>query len=297
MVCEEKLSRRFLGYYLRTPEFRQQVEAQGSTNYAAIRPGHVLEYEVPLPPLDEQQRIVAYLDALSAKITQARTLRQQATEEATACLPAVLHRTFVSDDTPWPWATVEDAAEIIDPNPSHRMPRYAESGIPFISTVDFEGAEGIRRRTAKYVADSTYREQLDRCKFAPGDILYSRIGTIGAARELTDVWPFALSHVLVVVKPKADVVSRFLLWYLRSDSIVTQAADASRSVGVPDLGIKRIRAFRMPFPTLADQRRIVDELDALQAKIEALKLAQAETAAELDALQSAALDRAFKGEL
>jgi hypothetical protein len=41
------------------------------------------------------------------------------------------------------------------------------------------------------------------------------------------------------------------------------------------------------------ERRIVDELDALQAEVDALKRLPAETAAELDAL----LDRAFKGEL
>jgi type I restriction enzyme S subunit len=48
---------------------------------------------------------------------------------------------------------------------------------------------------------------------------------------------------------------------------------------------------------IAEQRRIVAELDALQAEVDALKRLQAETAAELDALLPAILDRAFKGEL
>ena len=45
------------------------------------------------------------------------------------------------------------------------------------------------------------------------------------------------------------------------------------------------------------QRRIVAELDALQAEVDALKRLQAGTAAELDALLPAIFDRAFKGEL
>ena len=45
------------------------------------------------------------------------------------------------------------------------------------------------------------------------------------------------------------------------------------------------------------QRRIVAELDALQAEVDALKRLQAETIAELDALLPAILDKAFKGEL
>jgi type I restriction enzyme S subunit len=44
------------------------------------------------------------------------------------------------------------------------------------------------------------------------------------------------------------------------------------------------------------QRRIVAGLDALQAEVDALKRLQAKTAAELDALLPALLDRAFKGE-
>ena len=43
--------------------------------------------------------------------------------------------------------------------------------------------------------------------------------------------------------------------------------------------------------------RILSELDALQAEVDALKRLQAETTAELDALLPAILDRAFKGEL
>ena len=60
-----------------------------------------------------------------------------------------------------------------------------------------------------------------------------------------------------------------------------------------------VRAVTLETPdlTLAEQRRIVAELDALQAEVDALKRLQAETAAELDALLPAILDRAFKGEL
>ena len=56
-----------------------------------------------------------------------------------------------------------------------------------------------------------------------------------------------------------------------------------------------LRATPIAYPPLPEQRRIVAELDALQAEVDALKRLQAETAAELDALLPALLDRAFKG--
>lgn len=83
-VDDTLLSRKFLGYYIRTPAFRDQVSARGATNYAAIRPNDVLGYTVPLPPLDEQRRIVARIEVLAARIEEARGLRRGAVEEADA---------------------------------------------------------------------------------------------------------------------------------------------------------------------------------------------------------------------
>ncbi len=56
------LDLRFLDFFIRTPTFHEQVQAQGSTNYAAIRPTDVLCYQIPFPPLEEQRRIVARIE-------------------------------------------------------------------------------------------------------------------------------------------------------------------------------------------------------------------------------------------
>ena len=53
----------------------------------------------------------------------------------------------------------------------------------------------------------------------------------------------------------------------------------------------------VPFLPVDEQRRIVAYLDGLQARVDAVKRLQAETAAELDALLPAVLDRAFRGAL
>jgi len=240
---------------------------------------------------------VARIEELAGAIAEARGLKKQSIKQISSILTSELHRIFIQDENNWKKCNVGDVTEIIDPNPSHRMPNYCNSGIPFISTVDFEGSEDIRRTTAKYVMEEAYREQLTRCNFAPGDILYSRIGTIGLARLIDEVWPFALSHVLVVIKSHPSIIPRFLLWYLRSDSIISQAMEASRSIGTPDLGIKKIREFHMPLPPLGEQSEIAIKLDFLQTQVDALKRLQAETAAELDALLPSILDKAFKGKL
>ncbi len=66
---------------------------------------------------------------------------------------------------------------------------------------------------------------------------------------------------------------------------------------MPKISQPKLEAMPIPVPSLPEQRRIVAELDALQAQVDALKRLQAETAAELDALLPAVLDKAFKGGL
>ena len=64
-----------------------------------------------------------------------------------------------------------------------------------------------------------------------------------------------------------------------------------------ELNVADLRRVPVPVPALPEQRRIVAYLDGLQAKVDALKQLQSDTAAELDALLPSVLDQAFKGEL
>ena len=64
-----------------------------------------------------------------------------------------------------------------------------------------------------------------------------------------------------------------------------------------NLNTEMTKQMDVPLPPFPEQRRIVAELDALQTEVDTLKRQQAETAAELDALLPAILDRAFKGQL
>lgn len=83
-IDEQYLLRRFLHWYCQTSNFLEQVNARGSTNYAAIRPGNVLTYTIPLPSLDEQHRIAAKLDKVAALVAEVRRLRQEIRQETLA---------------------------------------------------------------------------------------------------------------------------------------------------------------------------------------------------------------------
>ena len=84
---------------------------------------------------------------------------------------------------------------------------------------------------------------------------------------------------------------------LGSRTVFEKAWTSTTGSAQPTVPLRAIRELPIPFPPLPEQRRIVSELDALQAEVDALKRLQSETPAELDALLPAILDRAFKGKL
>jgi type I restriction enzyme S subunit len=84
---------------------------------------------------------------------------------------------------------------------------------------------------------------------------------------------------------------------LGSRTVFEKAWASTTGSAQPTVPLRAIRELPIPVPSLAEQLRIVDELDALQAEVDKLKHLQAETAAELDALLPSILDRAFRGEL
>jgi type I restriction enzyme S subunit len=103
---------------------------------------------------------------------------------------------------------------------------------------------------------------------------------------------------VALVKPKRGLLDgEFLTWALKTPYLQERMLARSRGDMIRHLVLREIRDLTVPVPPFQEQRRIVAELDTLQAKVDALKSVQSETSAELDALMPSILDKAFRGEL
>jgi type I restriction enzyme, S subunit len=93
---------------------------------------------------------------------------------------------------------------------------------------------------------------------------------------------------------------RFVHRWLMSAPIRDYIRTAAKGTSPTMKKIPQDTVMRIPFPSqisIDEQRRIVAYLDVLQAKVDALKNLQDETAKELDALMPSILFRAFSGAL
>ena len=299
-VVENRLLPTYLGWMCRTASFIEECKraSEGTTNRVRLQEDKFLAREIPLPPLAEQRRVVARIEELAAQIHEARILRHQAAEEAEALTGSNASELFLKCSKRQPIETLAEVRGGIQKGP-HRAP--GANPVRYL-TVAHVHRNKILTNSPRYFEVSS--EELERWRLLRGDVLI--IEGNGSADQIGRTALFRgeiencvhQNHVIRIRPDKQRVLPEFLNTFLNSPAGQEAVQGQSRtSSGLRSLSVGRIKSICVPVPPLPEQRRIVAELDALQAEMDALKRLQAETAAELDALLPAILDRAFKGEL
>jgi type I restriction enzyme S subunit len=256
--------------------------------------------EVPLPPLDEQRRIVTRIDEWFARIAEARRLRVVAYLDTDKLMPASLEEIFGEPETKaWPIKTVGD---VIKDKPQYGTSQKASDepiGTPILRMGNiFDGQ--ISFDDLKYI-DLSPREEA-KYLLHKGDVLFNRTNSAELVGK-SAVYPggrqsvFA-SYLIRVVADSDKALPHFVVAYINSplgrQYIQSQL---TRAIGQVNVNAKKLQAMPIPVPPLPEQHRIVAYLDGVQAQVIELRRLQAQSAAELERLEGAILARAFRGEL
>jgi type I restriction enzyme S subunit len=293
----ERVSVDFLWWLLRSRIFKDLLQEYVPGGIKTeLKAKRFLPVPIPLPPLTEQQRIVARIEALAGQIREAHQLRQRASEEAEALHYSVMKKMRLElGNSAYPKAKLGGLTKVSSGGtPSRDNQAYWGGGIPWIKTGELLDRDIIGSEehiTELGVANSSAKI------FPPDTILIALYGqgqTRGRTGRLT--LPATTNQACCAVLPNLDVLEpRFVQLWLRS--LYHDLREEAQGGAQPNWNGSMIKNLEIAVPSIEEQRRIVAELDALQTQVGALKHAQAETAAELDALLPAILAKAFRGEL
>jgi type I restriction enzyme S subunit len=300
-IEKQRLLPGFLSWLCRTSDFVELClrASEGTTNRVRLKEERFLALELRLPPLADQQRIVARIEALATRVAEAQSLRQQASQESVALVSnqvgAVLSRLAARH----PLRTLGSFSPHVTSGPRSWAKHYEDTGFRFYRAQDV-GPVGTILDDSKVFITPPSGGQGRSARLHHGDLMIvitgATVGRVSLFREGLEPG-FVSQHVGICRLPQSEVEPEFVLWGLRAPSGQAQLLGQRYGQGKPGLNLSNIRSLSMPFPPLAEQRRTVAELDAFQSKAYALTHLQAQTAMELDALMPAILDRAFKGEL
>jgi type I restriction enzyme, S subunit len=285
MIC----LREWLNWYIRSGLLENQVNAQGSTNYASIRANHVLNYEIPLPSLEEQRHIISIIVSLSKPIYEANQIRKSTQNAVDSLLSSYLNK--VLSPQKHSTITMGDVTNLV----KRRVDEIKTS------TVKSLGVKWWGK--GAYVAEEKNVSELraDRFEVKSQDVIYNdmwaRHGSVAIVPDTLD-GHLASAHFPTWELDQSRIYPPFFTWCFRSPWFWRACEDnAQGSTGRNSITKPSFRSIVMPVPPLDDQRRIVVYLDSVQARLASLRELQSATGEELDALLPSVLDRAFKGEL
>lgn len=283
----ESVEPKYLVYWFGLPETQRAVEADcfGSTPGTRNRykEDYFLRLRTPLPPLEEQRRIVARLDRVAAMVET----RRREVAAADAEMQALLSKAFARAIDGAPRRPMAEVAPLvrrpveIDPTTS-----YPELGVRSFGRGTFHKPDlpGMKVGTKRLF------------RIEQGDLLFNIVfaweGAVAIA-QAEDSGRVGSHRFLTCVPDPEIATAEFLLFYFLSRDGLERLGEASPGGAGRNrtLGLKKLEAIQVPVPPLETQRWF----DRLQAKARQIRTIRAGTAQDIDALIPAMLHEVFNG--
>ena len=294
---DASLDSHFLFHYLNSAIFRNQVEALGKgAAQANVSTKEILEITLELPPLAEQERIVAKLDAAFAEIDEAISSAESKESEVQALKTSILSKLLNNKSNGWESSYLEGVSSFISRGIS---PKYIESG-----GVRVLNQKCIRNHRINY--DLARRHDIDLKKVSEerfirlGDILINStgqgtLGRVAQVRKEPNELTTIDSHI-TIVRPKSEL---FYLDYFGYAAIAIEKIiqDAGQGTsGQTELAKSKVQNdFQICFPrSFSDQEAEVKKLDIVFEEIEIALKNLTKSKTNLYALKSAILSQELK---
>jgi len=248
--------------------------------------------EIPLPPLPEQQRIVATIDEAFAAIAMAKAKAEQNLKNAKELFESYLQGVF--EDGNWEEKKLNEIAEVKDG--THDSPKYIKEGIPFVTQKNIR-QDGLSFSDTRFITETDHEKFYKRSNVTYGDILISMIGANrGMAAIVDDKRIFSIKNV-GLIKESKNINKHFLLYYLKSSLAMKYVLYMSNGGAQEFVGLTALRSFPIPYPSLKEQEAIVQKLKALSNETKKLETIYQQKINDLEELKKSVLQKAFSGEL
>jgi type I restriction enzyme S subunit len=276
----------YLQHYLKTDRFIRIL----TKNLEGLRDGKMISYAqfsdlmLPVPKPAEQQKIAECLSSVDELIaaqarkvaalkTHKKGLMQQLFPSEGETQPRIRFPEFQNAGD-WRSSTLESLCAVKISYGIVQAGPHVPNGMPYIKSADLNSELSLSKlaRTSDAIAQKYRRSEV-----APGDIVFSLRGNIGAARIVPKDIPVAnLTQGTARIRPKGSV--EFHLQALQSPSTYNRILSVSKGSTFQEISLEALRNIQLLHPEIDEQNRIASCLSSLDAlitaetqKLEALK--------------------------
>lgn len=286
----------YLYWYLKSIKHILEAKASGTT-FLELSAKKAGEVEIPLPPINEQQRIVNRIESLFVKLDRAKELIENTLAQFEQNKMAILHKAFTGELTV-KWRKENNINEknffnkvklknviklISGRDVSVSLCNDKSIGIPYIL-----GASNIKDN--KFFIERWIENPV--VVSEKNDILLSVKGTIGKL-YLQKEEKINISRQIMALRALNELNTHYLYYFLLREC---ERLKFEGNGLIPGISRKDILDLNILLPTLEEQQEIVNILDNLLAKYNKIKNLEQQLE-KIELLKKAILAKVFRGEL
>ncbi|WP_333686317.1 restriction endonuclease subunit S [Mitsuokella jalaludinii] len=295
----------YLMWFFRCPYFRKRMLSNVSGVGGSLmraKPRYVQTYPVALPPLSEQQRLVARIESLFAKLDAAKAKVQSVLDAHETRKAALLHEAIAGNLIGAGERELKPLSEIVDlirigpfGSALHKED-YIQDGIPVVNPqhiVNQVMCPDSRKSISESKADS-----LAVYKMCVNDIIIGRRGEMGRTAPVGEDeagWLCGTGCMLLRLKKEYD--AKFYSLVIASQKSKQYLETHAVGSTMKNLNEKIIRNLPVPVYSYAEQQEMVAILDRLLGREEEVRQSAESVLAAIDSMKQSILARAFCGEL
>lgn len=297
----DNLSSEFLCYFQMSNQYLNDVQSgvSGATRQRISRKNLGL-IEIPIPPLIEQQSIVAILDEAFVAIAKAKANAEQNLKNAKELLESYLQGVFENKGEGWVNATIGETCNLqTGGTPSTTKKEYYEGGsIKWLVSGDINQKviKDCKGRITELGMNSS------NTKFLPvNSVLIALNGqgkTRGTVAMLRTKATCNQSLVSIFPKDEKTLLPELVFSNLegRYDEIRKMTGDSGNDRR--GLNMPLIRSIKFSYPkNITEQKEIIKKLDNLRVETKKLESIYQQKIEDLEELKKSVLQKAFSGEL
>lgn len=291
-ILRSKTNNEFLCYYLNYFNYKNYVS--GITRLKLTQ-AQMRKIPIPNIPSDEQSRIVASIEELFSELDKAVDTLKTTKEQLEVYRQTILVDAFRAATNSTYLKVGCVCAKIVDC--PHSTPKWEKSGKLCLRTTNFKRGY-LDLQSPNYVSEETFHDRNRRIIPQPGDVLYSREGSVlGIACTIpSNVYP-CLGQRMMLLRSGEKLNNRYLMHYLNSPMVTNHVIATKGGTGSPHINVGDIKEFKIPIPSLEEQSNIVRQIEEQLSSCDNVEKTVDAILAQADAMRQSILKQAFEGTL
>jgi type I restriction enzyme, S subunit len=299
LVPCSQLNDKFLYYYLSSIVDLLNSLGTGAT-FKELSGGKLKEVTIPLPPLPEQPRIVGILDEAFDGIATAKANAEQNRQNARALFESHLQSVFTQRGDGREEVELSSLCQRLHQglNTAGEKVKFYDSGYPIIQTRNITAGEIDLTEKMKFLCEDDWLIYKDKFRPQVGDVFFTNIGTIGKTAIVKNDDDYLIHWNIFKLRPAFErITPAFLKYTLDHLTSSGYFSEMQKGGTVEFVTKKMISEAIISLPSIAEQIRTVEMLDALRAETQRFESIYQQKLAALDELKKSLLHQAFTGQL